>query len=340
VGTICRIPESFAPRTEDPPLLRGQALFVDDLRVGQLHAVFVRSPMAAAHIAGIDVAPAVTAPGVVGVFTAADLALAPVPAHPMLPSTFDRPPLATGTANFVGDPVAVVVADTRAHAADAADLVALDLAPLRVVTEATGSSALAYERGEGTETEVLAGVDLVVEVATVNQRVAPAPMEPDGALAVPTTDGAAPAITVWASTQRVHQVRDAVAAALGLPLDEVRVVAPQVGGGFGGKFEAAAETIVVAALARRLGRAVAWVQTRSENLVAMPHGRGQHQRGALGLRADGTFVGIWVDLLGDAGAYPSWARSSRTRPCSWHPGPTRSRARVAGGGRRSPTPHR
>jgi carbon-monoxide dehydrogenase large subunit len=136
----------------------------------------------------------------------------------------------------------------------------------------------------------------------VNQRVAPAPMEPDGVLA--RVDDATGMLTVWASTQRVHQVRDAIANALGLGSDEVRAIAPQVGGGFGGKFEPAPEAVVVAALARRLGRAVAWTQTRSENLVGMPHGRGQLQRGALGLRRDGTFVGLWIDVLGDAGAYP------------------------------------
>ena len=149
---------------------------------------------------------------------------------------------------------------------------------------------------------MLRGAEIIVRGEFVNQRVAPAPMEPDGVLA--RVDDDTGVLTVWASTQRVHQVRDAIADALGLGHDDVRVRAPQVGGGFGGKFEPAPEAVVVAALARRLGRAVAWTQTRSENLVGMPHGRGQLQRGALGLRRDGTFVGLWIDVLGDAGAYP------------------------------------
>ena len=124
-----------------------------------------------------------------------------------------------------------------------------------------------------TEADVLHGAEIVVRGEFVNQRVAPAPMEPDGVLAH--VDDDTGVLTVWASTQRVHQVRDAIADALGLGYDQVRVRAPQVGGGFGGKFEPAPEAVVVAALARRLGQAVAWTQTRSENLVGMPHGRGQ-----------------------------------------------------------------
>jgi aerobic carbon-monoxide dehydrogenase large subunit len=125
-------------------------------------------------------------------------------------------------------------------------------------------------------------------------------MEPDGVLAVPDGDR----LIIWSSTQRVHHVRDAVAASLGIDPTLVRVVAPLVGGGFGGKFEPSAETVVVAACARALARAVQWVQTRTENLQSMPHGRGQRQRGRLALDADGRFLGLDVDVLADAGAYP------------------------------------
>jgi carbon-monoxide dehydrogenase large subunit len=128
-------------------------------------------------------------------------------------------------------------------------------------------------------------------------------MEPDGAVAEP--DPESGGVVLWASTQRVHYVRNAVASSLGLTHDQVRVRAPQVGGGFGGKFEPAPEAAVVAALALRLGVRVGWTQTRTENLLCMPHGRGQVQHGALGLRRDGTFTGIWAELLGDAGAYPT-----------------------------------
>ena len=302
-------------RTEDPALLRGEARFVDDLVMGQLWAAFVRSPVAHGRISQIDSAAASTAPGVVAVLTAADLGIGAMRPHPMLPAVFDRPPLAVDIVRFVGDPIAVVVADTRAHALDASELVDAHIEPLPVTIDPraalepdaliafpTHGTNVAFERIENDEADVLRGAEVVVRGEFVNQRVAPAPMEPDGVLArVDETTGV---LTVWASTQRVHQVRDAIADALGLGSDEVRVIAPQVGGGFGGKFEPAPEAIVVAAVARRLGRAVAWTQTRSENLVGMPHGRGQLQRGALGLRRDGTFVGLWIDVLGDAGAYP------------------------------------
>jgi carbon-monoxide dehydrogenase large subunit len=338
--TISRIPDPMPDRrplrTEDPPLLRGEARYVDDLRVGQLHAVFVRSPVAAGRIVGIDPSRAAGAPGVAGVFTAADLDIGRLPSHPMLPSAFDRAPLAVDAVRFVGDPVAVVVADTRALAVDAAELVEVTLERTAATVDprdALGAAALlaehptnvAYERTDGTEAGVLGGADVVVQVECVNQRVAPAPMEPDGALAVPDGDS----ITVWASTQRVHQLRDALVGALGVP---VRVVAPQVGGGFGGKFEPTPETLVVAAVAHRLRRAVAWTQTRSENLLAMPHGRGQYQRGSLALRADGTFLGIWVDLLGDAGAYPMVGALIPNATLLMAPGPYRF-ARAGGEGR-------
>ena len=302
-------------RTEDPALLRGEARYVDDLRLGQAWAAFVRSPVAHGRVVAIGVDAAREAPGVLDVCTAADRGLGGMRPHPMLPSVFDRPPLAVDTVRFVGEAVAVVVAATRAEAVDAAELVDVEIEPLPAIVDHRAAlddgvalqfpehgTNVAFERVDRTEEDSLRGADVVVRGQFENQRVATAPMEPDGAVAY--VDDDTGVLTVWASTQRVHQVRDAIADALGLGPQEVRVRAPHVGGGFGGKFEAAPEAIVVAALARRLGRPVAWTQTRTENLVGMPHGRGQTQHGALGLRADGAVVGLWVDLLGDAGAYP------------------------------------
>jgi carbon-monoxide dehydrogenase large subunit len=220
----------------------------------------------------------------------------------MLDPGLTRPPLARAVVRFVGEPVAVVVADTPAHAVDASELVVVEVEPLPVACfdeVAAASPVWALETGD--EASVLGDADVVVKGRFVNQRVAPAPMEPDGALALPEGEG----VTVWASTQRVHTLRDAVAACLGLDTTLVRVRAPHVGGGFGGKYEPAAEAVVVAAAARRLHRPVLWVQTRRENLTCMPHGRGQVQHAALALDADGSFRGIWADLLGDAGAYPT-----------------------------------
>jgi carbon-monoxide dehydrogenase large subunit len=287
-------------RIEDDALLRGQRRYVDDLGADHLRVAFVRSTVAHARITGIDTTAAAAAPGVVGVFTAADLGLGHLRGHPMLDPGFDRPPLAEDEVRFVGEAVVAVVARTRAEAVDAAELVVVDLEPLPVQL-LDDAAPTAWQLGTGTEDDVLAGADLVVRGRFVNQRVATVPMEPDGAVAEPEGDG----VLLWASTQRVHYVRHAVAGSLGLPDELVRVRAPQVGGGFGGKFEPAPEAAVVAALALRLGTRVGWTQTRTENLLCMPHGRGQVQHGALGVTRDGRFTGVWADVLGDAGAYPT-----------------------------------
>lgn len=292
-------------RLEDDGLLRGVRHYLADLHVdGMLHAVFVRSPVAHGRLRSVDATGATAAPGVVAVFTAADLGLGLLAAHPFLPERHDRPPLATEVVRHVGDPVAVVVADTVAHATDAAELVVVDVDELEPVVDldrALAAEGPAFEHRSGDADEVLAGADVVVRSRFWNNRVATAPMEPDGALGVPEADGG---LTVWCSTQTVHKVRDAIAASLEVDPGAVRVRAPHVGGGFGGKFEPSPETIVVAAVARRLGAPVRWVQTRTENLVGMPHGRAMRQDVALGLRADGRVTGLWAELVGDAGGHP------------------------------------
>jgi carbon-monoxide dehydrogenase large subunit len=307
-------------RTEDDTLLRGLGAYVDDLVSRRSHdgavtarAVFVRSPYAHARVLRIDTTVARNRPGVSAVFTATDLSLGPIHAHRILPSLFDRPPLAHDVVRFVGDAVAVVLADTIAQAVDAAEHVVVDYEPLpaladsaaalrpdaaAVYAEVPGNAA--FRRVVGDRTTILANAEVVVTATMINQRVASAPMEPDGALAVPDAE----TVTVWASTQRVHQVREQIASSLVRPSASVRVIAPQVGGGFGGKFEPSAETVVVAAAACRLGHAVAWVQTRTENLLTMPHGRGQVQQGTIAVDRDGTFVGLWADIAADGGAYP------------------------------------
>jgi len=323
-------------RLEDDELLRGRARFVGDLLDGALHAVFVRAQVAHGTLRSIDTADAQAWPGVVAVLTAADLSLGPLRSHAALASVFDRPPLAEGRVRFVGEPVAVVVATDRALAVDAAEAVVVDVDPLAPVVDQVAALAdgapllfpdagtnLAFEQRVGTSADPLADADVVVHLETENQRVASAPMEPDGCLAVPGEDGT---LLLWASTQRVHQVRDAVAASLGLDPGRVRVRAPKVGGGFGGKFEASPEVVVTAAAALRLGRSVAWVQTRTENLTGMPHGRGQRQRGALGVRRDGTFVGLDVEVVADAGAYPMVGAVIPNATALMAPGPYRFEA--------------
>ena len=303
-------------RVEDPDLLAGRAAYVDDLPIdGALQLAFVRSPIAHATIRSVDASDALTMPGVVAVFTADDLALSAVPAFMQLNPACERPPLARGTVNFVGDPVAVVVAESKAAAVDAAELVVVDYDPLPVAVdpeaaldpsapvqiEALGSN-LGGGRREGSA-DPLAGADVVVRGRFENQRVAAVPMEGNAIAVVPGRDGDAHALTVYVATQMPHRMWADVAEVTGLDAADVRVVAPYVGGGFGAKAGMAAEHDVAIACARRLGRPVKWIETRSENLLSMPHGRGQVQYIEMGFTHDGEIVGLRCRMVGDAGAY-------------------------------------
>jgi len=307
-------------RREDPALLTGAARYVADLPLeGTLSVRFVRSQAAAGAIRRLDTTDAAAAPGVVGVFTAADLALPDLPPGPAprpaagVPA-LGRPCLARAEVRFVGEALAVVVATSEAAAADAAELVVVEIDDRPPVLEPLGAAELGsplVDPALGTNVvvdlpaaigaaEALEGAEIVVRATFRNQRVAPVPLEPNGALAAP---GAAGGVDVWASTQSPFGVRAVVASSLGLDPVDVRVVAPAVGGGFGAKGGAYPEVVVVAALARRLGRPVRWAETRSENLVAMTHGRGQVQEVALGARRDGTLVGLAARTVTDCGAY-------------------------------------
>jgi carbon-monoxide dehydrogenase large subunit len=305
-------------RSEDPRFLTGAGRYVDNLRrEDALHVVFVRSPLPHARVRGVDVAAARAMPGVVGVFTAADLDLPPMPKPRPLADPFARPVLARDAVRFAGEPVAAVVADTRGRAADAAEAVLLDLDPLPAVVDPlrameTGAPLLFPEVGTNVardrhwpseEGDPLEGAEVVVRARFVNQRLAPVPMEPMAALAAPDPDTGG--VVLWTSCQAPFFVRKDVARALGLPEGKVRVVAPDVGGGFGAKIATYPEQVVVAALALRLGRPVRYVETRSENLRAMTHGRAQVQDVELGATRDGRIVGLRVRLVADMGAYPT-----------------------------------
>src|SRR5260370_26539277 len=231
-------------RVEDPRILRGDAKYFDDLTPdGTAHLAFVRSTMAHARIAALDTADAETMPGVIAVHTKDTLAMDPVQGFVMLPPVFSRPPLADGVVRFVGDAVAVVVAETRAQAVDAAELVVVDYDPLPVVLDPEAALAadapllfpehgsnLAIEFNFGEDPTVLDDAEVVVSGRFVNQRVAPIPMESNGILVEPASDGG---LHVNVPTQSPFGVRDPLAAALGMEPDQVRVVAPAVGGGFG-----------------------------------------------------------------------------------------------------------
>jgi carbon-monoxide dehydrogenase large subunit len=304
-------------RVEDPALLTGRAAFVDDLPLGDaLHLTFVRSPSAHARVVSIDTTDAAAMRDVVAVYTAADLDLPVYEGLMVVNPACARPPLATDKVRFVGDTVAVVVSTTRAAGLDACDQVVVEYDDLDAVVDAEAAlvpgaplqfESLGTNRAAGlrtgTEGDVLADAEIVVRARIENQRIAVMPMEASAIAVVPGDDGAGHELTISVSTQMPHGVATRVSKMFDLAEDAVRVIAPLVGGAFGGKPGLAAEHVVAIGVARRLGRAVKWIETRSENLVAMPHGRGQVQYAEMGLRRDGTITGLRLRVIGDAGAY-------------------------------------
>jgi carbon-monoxide dehydrogenase large subunit len=302
-------------RTEDPGLLTGSRRYLGDLDLDRpLHAVFVRSDVAHGTIGMIDVDDARDMPGVVAVWTATELDIAPHHGFAKIDDAFARPPLAVDKVRFVGEAYAVVFAESLAQGVDAAQRVWADIDQLPSVTDpeaalAEGAPLLFGSRGsnlavadsQDAPLDLEAVSDVVIRGRYVNQRVAVAPMEPHGVAAAPAVDGR---LTVWTSNQFPHDVHAGIAAATGIDPGRLHLVTPQVGGGFGGKAGMQHEYTVVVAAAERLGRAVIWVPTRSEDLMAKDHSRGQVQYAELGCRTDGTFTGLRVRLVGDGGAYP------------------------------------
>jgi carbon-monoxide dehydrogenase large subunit len=309
-------------RSEDRALLTGAARFLDDVPCeGALHGVFVRSPMAHALVRSADMDQARAMPGVVGVFVAGDMGGLRLPPVEDSPEAFARPLLAIGRVRFVGEPVAVVVAQTRAQAMDAADAVAVDYEPLPpvidpeaalepdapILFQAHGSNLAIRVDDVASDPSALEDAEIVVRARFVNQRVAPVPMEANGALAVAGAGPGEPSVTLWASVQAPHDTRRIVAQVLGLDPTQVRVRTAAVGGGFGGKIPTYPEHVVIAWLAQHMRTAVRWSETRSENMVAMTHGRGQVQHVELGATLDGRMLGLRVFVIQDIGAYASEA---------------------------------
>jgi carbon-monoxide dehydrogenase large subunit len=311
-----------ALRSEDPRFLTGRGRYLDNLPIeGALRAVFVRSIMPHARLLGVEADAARSMPGVVAVFTAGDLELPRLPAsgvvegsHDVLGGPFGREPLARDIVRFVGEPIAVVVADTLARAEDAAETVAGTYEALPAVTDVEaaldpaapmlwpdhGSNVVASYEANWAD-DVLHGADVVARGRFVNQRVAAVPMEGNGIAVEPHGDGT---FTAWVSTQVPFDVRDDLADALGVDKAAVRTIAPDVGGGFGAKLQVYPEYLVVASAAARLGRSVRWTESRSEGMLSLTHGRGQVQHVEIGARRDGTIVGLRADLIADMGAYP------------------------------------
>jgi carbon-monoxide dehydrogenase large subunit len=313
-------------RTEDPRLLTEGGSYTDDLRVPELtsaaRVTFVRSPVAHALIRGIDAEAARRAPGVLGVLTIADMTdLGPPPPDdgrngteglplPMF-GVWLEPPLAIDRVRYVGEPVAVVLTDDRYQGADAAELVSVDYEALPAVIGADSALAdetllfpdagtnVAVNAGEPADDGAFDGCEVVVEQTVTNQRVAPVPLEGRSAAAV-FADGK---LTVWLSTQNVHIARFVIAGALGMNPANIRVVTPDVGGGFGAKVGIDRDAIVVAWAAKHTGRAVRWAETRSENMLGMTHGRDQRQHVKIGGMRDGRILAYRLNVIQDTGAF-------------------------------------
>jgi len=316
-------------RREDPRLLRGEGRYLADLALpGMLHLAFVRSPHAHARVRAVDPAPALDVPGVVAVFTAADLALAPITAA--LRDARYRggswPPLAREVVRFVGEPVAVVAAADRYLAEDAAERVAVTYEPLPAVAaldaalapdapqlhpDVPGNRFLEREVVHGDVETAFARAAVVVRGTFRHSRVAGAPLEGRGVAAAWEPPGR---LTVWASTQTPHHLKEAVARGLGLAAAQVRVVVPDVGGGFGPKMMLYPEDLVTCAVAQRLRRPVKWVEDRRENLLAMTQAREVWVEAEAAADAAGRLLAVRATLCSDAGAYSAYPLTVAIEP--------------------------
>src|SRR3954454_18520283 len=305
-------------RIEDPLFLTRGATYTDDLvddrLTGAVHVTFVRSQVAHGRILSVDAEDARQAPGVVAVYTADDIDLDPIPAGlPMVPATMTRPWLAKDTVRFVGDIIAVVLTEERYQGEDAAELVAVDVDPLPAVValaDAAKDEILLFPEagtnvyasfGEPAPANFFDGCEVVVRQPIVNQRVAPVPLETRATAAAWGDDGR---VTIWCTNQGAQQAKGEIAGWLGLDPAQVRLITPDVGGGFGAKIGADPEYAFVAWLAKQAGRPVRWSESRSENLVGMLQGRAQDQVVTIGGRRDGTVEAYSLVIDQDAGAYP------------------------------------
>ena len=318
-------------RSEDPQFLTTGAVYTEDLvderLTGALHATFVRSPIAAAKILSIDASAALEAPGVVAVITGDDINDVPVaaPPMPMFPAPMAQPLLAKGVVRFVGESVAVVLTEEAYQGEDAAELVDVDYEPLTAVVDPHDARAdadlLFPEVGSNTvwsigldgpafspdgEKEFFEGCDVVVTQQILNQRVAPAPMESRSAAAVWHADDEHPdgRLIIWMGNQGAQGTKRTLLAALGLEETQLRVITPATGGAFGAKFGADPDHAAVGWLAKHFHRPVRWSETRSENMVAMTHGRAQIQTVTVGGSREGKVLAYRIEVLQDSGAYP------------------------------------
>jgi aerobic carbon-monoxide dehydrogenase large subunit len=305
-------------RKEDERLITGQTSWTDNITLpGLLHIAFLRSPFAHARITSVDMSAARQLPGVVAAFSGADFAeeqgsmpcVWPVTPDIVIPA---YPPMAVDEVRHVGEMVACVVARDRYIAADALALIDIDYEPMPPVLEMRAAldegSPKVHEQGNKSYEWVFANGDLdaafrdapvVIERDYIQQRLIPSPMEPRAVVCSPVADE----YTIWSSTQIPHVVRLLLALVTGIGEHKLRVIAPDVGGGFGSKLEFIPEEVITLLAARRLGRPVKWAESRSECNMAGHHGRDQLQRIRIAADADGRIRGLSVDLLANMGAY-------------------------------------
>ena len=316
-------------RREDPRLIQGRATYVDDLKIaGMQHLAFKRSDVAHGRIRSIDTRAAEAMDGVEAVFTGAQIAelLGPMPIGTPFPSPPHRA-VATDVVRFAGEPVAVVVASDRYTARDAADAIVIDIEPLPVVVDPelamTGQPTVIHAdfpnnlavalvpSGTGVSADgkvddtavnaAFAAAEVVISQRMVNQRLVPNAMETRGVVAH--FEPGKGSMTIWSSTQNPHILRTMIAAMTGLGQDQVRAIAPEVGGGFGAKINIYGEEYVAAVISKRLGIPVKWVEDRSEAFVATTHGRDIIGYVDVAARRDGKVLGLKLRLIADIGAY-------------------------------------
>jgi aerobic carbon-monoxide dehydrogenase large subunit len=305
-------------RKEDARLITGQTNWTDNIRLpGMLHMAFVRSPLAHAKITKVDVSGALGMPGVIAAFSGADFAAEqgslpcawPVTPDIVIPA---HPPMAVDEVRYVGEAVAVVVARDRYAAADAVAAIDVDYEALPPVLDMraalkegspkvheAGNKSYEWVFANGDMDAAMAGAPVVLERTYRQQRLIPCAMEPRSVVAQWVADQ----VTLWSSTQIPHVLRFALSAFFAIPEQDIRVIAPDVGGGFGSKLQVTAEEVLAVLVSRRVGKPVKWTESRSEGNMTVHHGRDQWQRITIAADRDGRIRGLSVDLLADMGAY-------------------------------------
>jgi carbon-monoxide dehydrogenase large subunit len=308
-------------RVEDPRLIKGAAIYVDDVRLpGMLHAAVVRSPYAHARITGIDTSAAKAVPGVTAVLTGADVndQCGYVPCGSPLPGMVapKHTVLAGDRVYFVGHPVAVVIASDPYVARDASELIDVDYDPLPVVADPEAALhdgaalthpelgtnvAFNHHLSGGDIDAAFKNADRVVKQRMVHQRLTPMPIEPRGVVA--SYNAGEDSLTIWTSTQIPHLIRLMLPDMIGVPENKLRIIAPEVGGGFGAKLNVYAEEALCAHLAKRLNAPIKWIESRRDNAAATIHGRDQIGEYEVAVKNDGTILGLRARAIADLGSY-------------------------------------